>query len=288
MEKTQEELTKEMDELDRPSSGTVSEDITPPAEDTELPKEAGAGSAVTVDVKTEDKGEVKTADKPADIQAGIQAEFDKLKGDFEKVKEHRDNLEKARREDRERLKTLTTEVSLLRVKNAPAADKSRAEGEGIDPDIERTVKGIVGEDIGQLEVSVRENRYQISEQRASNRYGADKVESAIKEFQGMMDSGNDNYDPEIIAAFNKSLDPVGFIYKTIRALNVDKVILDQQTEFDKKLEATRKSVAEETRKAIIDELTKKGMGIIPSLSFVNGGSPTIQNQTALRKELDEL
>lgn len=270
--KEQAELKKEMAELREGEA--VSAEVKP-AEATEVKTEetkASNISAVGASVKApEEKTEVKSAEPEIDYKA-----------EFEKVKTHKDNLEKALQEMRHKRKQ---DLETLAVLQSRKPEVKETEGEetkerdtSIDPEVTKIIKFTVAPELEEVKAEIRVQRFQQDEASVIAREGKDKYKTAMDAFTEMITPESHLYDTAIHESFMKSKTPAQFAFRVGMAQGLDGYI-----------ETIRKETADKTRKDVLEELKNSANKTIPSLSTVNGAKPAIKDGSpSLRTEMNEL
>ena len=261
------ELKKELAELDdNPSPMVLDEPVKPvdtvtppvqvldkPADDTSVKKDA----VVVPDVKAEEP-------------------VIDYKAEFEKVKNHKDNLEKALHEMRLKRKDDLSRLAALQSSN-PAADDAGKIDRDIDPEVENIIKSTIEPELNEVRTEIRLGRFQQDATRVITKEGAEKYKTAMDTFNEIITPESHLYDPSIHEAFMKSKAPAEFAFKIGMSMGLDGYI-----------ESIRKETAEKVKKETLEELKNSANKTIPSLSQLNGGKPANAQPNSLRKEMDDL
>lgn len=261
------ELKKELAELDdNPSPSVLDEPVKPV--DTVTPP-------VQVLDKPADDTSVK---KYAVVVPDVKAEEPVIdyKAEFEKVKNHKDNLEKALHEMRLKRKDDLSRLAALQSSN-PAADDAGKIDRDIDPEVENIIKSTIEPELNEVRTEIRLGRFQQDATRVITKEGAEKYKTAMDTFNEIITPESHLYDPSIHEAFMKSKAPAEFAFKIGMSMGLDGYI-----------ESIRKETAEKVKKETLEELKNSANKTIPSLSQLNGGKPANAQPNSLRKEMDDL
>lgn len=251
-EQEQERLMDEMDELGGPSVNTRDDDLEQKPEDT--------------------KQESETEEPKETEQKGPSAETRQMVETLNRLQRDNENIKKALAEERDKRRKLSEMIS--RQHSADGNDDFQNDEPTIkdhDPEVEKTVREIVSEDINAMRSETRMMKYELSENRAKQRHADfDEITKDIaKEIS--------EKHPALHSSWIMSEDPAETLYQFGIALKFDSIIENAKTK-----------AKEESRKAFLEEYS--GRRVISSLSDSGGRTPkeVSDSRTSLMKELDDL